>query len=255
MLCGDVLPTGYFEALQALGHPNLAPLMTGEAYPLVYGSLIPNVPGLRTAAAVQSEDRELSVAVVGLGPVGICALVSLLDLLEQAKFPSYTVFAIDPVPARREKMTKFLTKLTPAEAERVSILDIEESKAKVKGATNGRGVDAVLEVVGNNSALELAYDLIRAFGVISSVGVHTHPQFPLNGDQLYSKNVSASFGRCPVRAIFPLAVELLVRRASVLGGLGEDEMVERVVPLDQAKEAYEKFDRREWGKVVFDVWA
>jgi len=153
-------------------------------------------------------------------------------------------------------MKKFLSKLSTTEAGHVSVLDIEESKTKVKTTTtNGRGVDAVLEVVGNNSALELAYDLIRPFGVISSVGVHTHPQFPLNGDQLYTKNVSASFGRCPVRAIFPLAVELLVRRASVLGGVGEDEMVERVVPLDQAKEAYEKFSKQEWGKVVFDVWA
>lgn len=138
--------------------------------------------------------------------------------------------------------------------------------------SSGRRSQCAIQVVGNDSAIVLAYELMRPFGVISSVGelvpnftlpsliadqgVHTSPQFPLDGDTLYTKNVSASFGRCPVRAIFPLAVDLLVRRRDVLGGVGgEEALVERVVPLTQAVEAYDKFDKREWGKVVFDPWA
>jgi threonine dehydrogenase-like Zn-dependent dehydrogenase len=65
-------------------------------------------------------------------------------------------------------------------------------------------------VVGNNSALSLAYDLVRPFGVITSVGVHSPlASMPFNGGQLYNKNVSFDFGRCPVRAMFPLAFDLL----------------------------------------------
>lgn len=50
----------------------------------------------------------------------------------------------------------------------------------------------------------------------------------------------------------------------VIGGGGADGktaseesigVVERVIPLGRAVEAYEKFERGEWGKVVFDPWA
>lgn len=255
MICGDILPTGYFAALQALGHPNVAPIVKGESYPGVIGSIVPKVVGLQEGVRVTKEDQKLSVAIVGLGPVGICALVSLLDILTQNAVPTYTVYAIDPVPARRVKAEAILRKMSAEEQKHVYVLDIEEAKKAVKAETE-KGVDAVLEIVGNDSALLLAYDLLRPFGVISSVGVHTSPQFPLNGDELYTKNVAASFGRCPVRAMFPLAVDLLVRRRDVLGGVGgEEALVERVIGLKEAVEGYEKFDSREWGKVVFDPWA
>lgn len=63
--------------------------------------------------------------------------------------------------------------------------------------------------MGHSDALTLAYDLVRAFGVIVSVGVHGAPQLPLTGRQCYNKNVSLDFGRCPARAMFPLAFDLL----------------------------------------------
>lgn len=124
-------------------------------------------------------------------------------------------------------------------------------------------------MVGNNSAIQLAYDLIRPFGVISSVGkplfanrsnythsikgVHTHPQFPINGDALYSKNVSLAFGRCPVRSIFPYCVELLRSRQDIFSVGAEASMIEKVVPFEEesAKEAYAMFNEGKCGKVLF----
>lgn len=64
-------------------------------------------------------------------------------------------------------------------------------------------------MVGHTSALTSAYDLVRAFGVIVSVGVHGEPPMPFTGRQLYNKNVSFDFGRCPARAMFPMAFDLL----------------------------------------------
>lgn len=69
--------------------------------------------------------------------------------------------------------------------------------------------DSCDQVVGNNSALALAYELVQPFGTISSVGVHGERPFPLTGGQLYDKNVSFDFGRCPVRSLFPMAFDLL----------------------------------------------
>lgn len=76
MLCGDILPTGYFAALQALGHPNLGPIMQGQTYPLVLGNLLPRIVGTQQAVArVLPEDRKLTIAVVGLGPVGVVRVI------------------------------------------------------------------------------------------------------------------------------------------------------------------------------------
>ena len=57
--------------------------------------------------------------------------------------------------------------------------------------------------------MDLAYDVVRAFGVIVSVGVHGEPPLPFTGRQCYNKNISLDFGRCPARAMFPPAFDLL----------------------------------------------
>lgn len=65
LLLGDILPTGTFAALQVLQHPKLRPLLTGLPYPML-GEL-----GTRSAAAMATEDRVPTFAIVGLGPVGL----------------------------------------------------------------------------------------------------------------------------------------------------------------------------------------
>ncbi|KAJ3196810.1 hypothetical protein HDU67_003925 [Dinochytrium kinnereticum] len=118
----------------------------------------------------------------------------------------------------------------------------------------GPGVDAVLEVVGSPQALALGYELLRPFGVLSSVGVHTAPTFPLNGGNLYDKNVAMSFGRCPVRSILPMAFGVLERHGSVLVGvdqMNKDGLVERIVHVDEAPAMYKLFEERGCGKVLF----
>ena len=109
--------------------------------------------------------------------------------------------------------------------------------------------------MGNNSALELAYSIVRPFGIISSVGVHQEPPMPFIGRQMYDKNVSFDFGRCPVRAMMPLASRILFKRQDVFGGVGERaSLIEKIVRLDDAPEVYELFDKGRTGKILFDPW-
>lgn len=111
------------------------------------------------------------------------------------------------------------------------------------------------QVVGNNSALTLAYDLVRPFGIISSVGVHQEPPLPFAGRDVYNKNVSFDFGRCPVRAMFPIAFEILLKRQDVFGNVGEKaSLIDRIVSLDEAPQVYEEFDKGRCGKILFDPW-
>ena len=72
---------------------------------------------------------------------------------------------------------------------------------------------------------------------------------------LYGKNVSLDFGRCPVRSIFPLVLDMLARHQDVFGEVGTKiSLVDKIVGLDEAKAYYELFDKRKCGKVLFDPW-
>lgn len=79
-----------------------------------------------------------------------------------------------------------LSRLEDAKRHGAIALPLEELEKELMAVTDGRGADAVLEVVGNAPALKAACNLARPYGVVSSCGVHTRP-IELDGDQLYSK--------------------------------------------------------------------
>jgi threonine dehydrogenase-like Zn-dependent dehydrogenase len=86
------------------------------------------------------------------------------------------VFATDLQPSRLE-----LAKRHGATA-----LPLAELKAALAEATDGKGADAVLEVVGVEGAIRTGMELVRPYGVLSSVGVHGNER-KLDGDLLYGK--------------------------------------------------------------------
>lgn len=86
------------------------------------------------------------------------------------------VFATDLQPARLE-----LAKRHGATA-----LPLADLRTALAEATDGRGADAVLEVVGVEGAIRTGMELVRPYGVLSSVGVHGHER-KLDGDMLYGK--------------------------------------------------------------------
>lgn len=181
---------------------------------------------------------------------------------------------MDLIEERRKKIVDVYNALPPAtrgEGQLVTASPSESTRI-VNEWTGNVGCNGVLEVrviniwialicltvkqiVGNNPALSLAYDLIRPFGVIVSAGVHQAPPIPFTGRQLYNKNVAFEFGRCPVRTIFPMAVDLLRRRQDIFAGIGEPtSLIDRIMSIDEAPEAYKLFDKGEVGKVIFDPW-
>ena len=104
-----------------------------------------------------------------------------------------------------------------------------------------------MEVVGHADALQLSYDLIRPWGVIASVGVQQDP-LPFNGPHLYDKNVRLQFGRCPVSALFPDALQLFLKKQDLFKNFISHRMM-----LSDAPKAYEMFDKRLARKVIFDL--
>jgi threonine dehydrogenase-like Zn-dependent dehydrogenase len=178
-----------------------------------------------------TDKKEFTTVVIGCGPVGICAITCALTMVK-------TVYAIDSVPERL------------AEAEKIGAIPINLNDSpveKIKAATDGRGADVVMEIVGHANAFMLAFDLVRPWGKISSVGVHTE-EIPLNGLLCYGKNVTMAFGRCPVRSIFEEALDVLHREQRKVGFL-----CGMIMSLEDAPQAYKDFEARKVHKVVFKI--
>jgi threonine dehydrogenase-like Zn-dependent dehydrogenase len=101
-----------------------------------------------------------TMVIVGCGPVGLCAIACAASLNPRH------LFAVDGVESRL-KIAESLG-ATPLNF----MDDAEGMRRHVLAATDGRGADMVVEVVGLSAALRTAFDLVRPFGVISSIGVH-----------------------------------------------------------------------------------
>ena len=103
---------------------------------------------------------ESTVVLIGCGPVGLCALINAEN------YKPKHLLAVDSVPSRLD-----LAKSLGAEPWNFQT-DRESLEKRVKELTNGRGADIVIEVVGLSPALKMGFELLRPWGVISSVGVH-----------------------------------------------------------------------------------
>jgi len=163
--------------------------------------------------------------VIGCGPVGLMTIVAAKHLGAE------NLFAID-FSNERLIMAKELgaIPLDPSAVDpRTSILNI----------TNGRGADAVMEVVGSADALRLAIDLLRPGGTISSVGVHTAQNFSFSPGEAYDKNLIYKIGRCPAH----FYAEKLLRE-----GIVQQYPLEKIIThhfdLDKGARAYEVFDKK-----------
>lgn len=181
---------------------------------------------------LEPRDREqFTTVVIGCGPVGLCTIACAFSMVK-------TVYAIDSVPERL------------AEAEKLGAIPInlnDDPLGKIKAASGDRGADVVIEVVGHTDAFMLAFDMIRPWGQISSVGIHTE-QISLNGLLCYGKNVTMAFGRCPVRSVFGEALKLfqeIYPKVAFLGG--------KTMALEDAPQAYKDFEARRTNKIVFKV--
>lgn len=144
LMLADILPTGVFAALQVINHPKVQPTITGRPWPLCFS---PEINTTGNEVRLTAEDKILTLAIIGLGPVGICASVSLLDVLAARQLP-FRIVAIDPLEARREKMKAVYAAIDTSGkgSGQFAVHDIEDAKSLVKDWTGGVGCTAVLEV-------------------------------------------------------------------------------------------------------------
>lgn len=139
---------------------------------------------------------EAIYVVIGCGAVGLMAILGAFEL------GATTVLAVDTIEARLKLAAAFGA--IPVNA------SIDDPARIVNEITLGYGADAVLEAVGSNYSLRLAYTLVRSGGTISMVGVNTEPTLPFSPTEAYDKNLTFKVGRCPARFYMEKLLPLVI---------------------------------------------
>ncbi len=171
-----------------------------------------------------------SVAVLGLGPVGLCAV-------QVAKSAGASlVVAVDSVAERLAMAQSFgavAVHLTEA-----------DPRAEVKRLTDGRGVDGAIEAVGHPDALDLACRLARKAGSVSVTGVYAE-RTEVHMGVVWIKALTLRTGHANVIGHLDSVLAMLAG-----GVVDPSPLVSHRMSLDEAQEAYEIYDRREALKIV-----
>jgi alcohol dehydrogenase len=171
-----------------------------------------------------------TVAVLGLGPVGLCAVQAALA------GGAVEVFAIDSVGQRLEMARQF-------GAQPVHLTE-EEPKRAVRAATEGRGVDVAVDAVGDPGPLEMAISLARDAGTVSGIGAYAgRGEVPLG--LAWLKGQTLRLGLANVIAHVDRVLALMQA-----GKLDPSPLVTHHMKLDEAADAYALYDQREALKIV-----
>jgi 2-desacetyl-2-hydroxyethyl bacteriochlorophyllide A dehydrogenase len=171
-----------------------------------------------------------TAAVLGLGPVGLCAV-------QAAKAAGASqVIAIDTVEDRLAMAESFGA--TPVH------LTEEDPRGEVKKLTEGRGVDLAVEAVGHPEALDLAVRLARKAGTVSVTGVYAE-RAEVHMGLIWIKALTLTSGHANVIKHLDRVLELLGD-----GKLDPAPLVTHHMKLDEAPDAYRVYDKREALKIV-----
>ena len=182
--------------------------------------------------AIEALDLEPggSVAVLGLGPVGLCAV-------QVAKAAGAAhVIGIDSVEERLRMAESFGA--TPVH------LTEQDVRGVVKEATEGRGVDGAVDAVGHPDALEMACRLARKAGTVAAIGVYSE-RVDVHMGIVWIKSLTLRSGQANVIAHLDPVLEKLAS-----GDLDPAPLVTHHMSLDEAPEAYRIYDRHEALKIV-----
>jgi threonine dehydrogenase-like Zn-dependent dehydrogenase len=120
----------------------------------------------------------------------------------------------------------------------------EEPKRAVRAATEGRGVDVVVDAVGDPGPLAMAVSLARDAGTVSGIGAYAGKgEVPLGLGWL--KGLTLRLGLANVIAHLDRVLALMEA-----GKLDPSPLVTHHMKLDEAADAYALYDQREALKIV-----
>jgi threonine dehydrogenase-like Zn-dependent dehydrogenase len=176
-----------------------------------------------------------TVAVVGDGAVGLCAVIAAKRLSAGRII----------MMSRNERRSALARKFG---ADDIVAERGDDAIARVKDLTEGLGADRVLECVGTDLAWTTAVGTVRDGGRIGYVGV---PAGVINGLELrpfFGRNIGIGGGVAPARAYIP---ELLPDILS--GRIDPSPVFDQTVDVEHIPDGYAAMDQRTAIKVLVDA--
>ncbi len=157
--------------------------------------------------------------IVGAGAVGLLFAPLLADR-------SVTTFAVDVRQERLDLAVQW-------GAARGFLANDAECIAALRELTDGRGVDLVLLTVLNRVTLDLALAAVRDGGVILLFGVKPETVLPINGWEVWRRelNIISSYSATP--DLLPRALAILRRPGYTL-----ENTISHVLPLSEGAQAF-----------------
>src|SRR5688500_3543437 len=165
-----------------------------------------------------------TVAVVGDGAVGLCAVLAAKQLGAER------IIAMSRHEDRQKLALEFGA--TDIVTERG-----DEGVAKIKELTDGLGAHSVVEAVGTQESMMQAIHSTRAGGHVGFVGVFHDLQLPAM--DLFWATVHLHGGPAPVRRFLPELIDLIWSRK-----INPGKVFDLTLPLEQVAEGYRAMDER-----------
>lgn len=167
-----------------------------------------------------------TAAVIGIGPVGLCAMLSAKTM------NAGKIIAIDTDDYR----------LNLAKEQGLADYTVNPLNSNVeffiKDLTEKRGADCVIEAAGGKNTLETAWKIARANAIIAVVAMYEENQIlPL--PQMYGKNLIFKTG-----GVDAVHCDKLVKLISE-GKINTDFLISATLPLENIKEAYKIFEQKQ----------
>jgi hypothetical protein len=203
--------------------------------PAALGRLLPLADVLATghhAGVLAGVAAGSEIVVVGDGAVGLCAV------LAARRTGAERIISVSRHPERGDLARLFGATDVVAAG--------DDAGERILELTAG-GVRSVLECVGNQSALDLATNVVRAGGVIGSVGV-PHGVERVDLYRLFRSNITLRAGVAPVRKYLPGLL-----RDVLAGGLDASPVFTAQVTLDDIAAGYRAMDDRRAIKALVRV--
>ncbi len=166
-----------------------------------------------------------TIAVIGAGPVGLCAMMCA-KYLGAGKIIAIDVDASRLEIAKNQKLADFV--FNPPDC------DVEK---EVKNLTENRGADGVIECAGAKDTFEMSWKIARPNAIVGVVAMYEENQIlPL--PQMYGKNLTFKTGG--VDAIHCAKLLDLISK----GLISTDFLITHKVSLGNIKNGYELFENK-----------
>jgi threonine dehydrogenase-like Zn-dependent dehydrogenase len=182
------------------------------------------------SAASAGVQPGMTVAVVGDGAVGLCAVLAASQLGAER------LIVMSRHAPRQQLAREFGA--TDIVTERG-----EEGIARIRELTEGVGADAVLECVGTGESMQQALRSTRPGGMVGWVGAPHGVEVSMS--ETFWRNVGVRGGPAPVRHYLPELLDRVWNRRIDPGKVFDMEL-----PLEQVAEGYRAMDERRAIKVL-----